>query len=182
VAATVLNGRKFYDHGRKSPNGLCSDFSLAPPGKFLRGNKMKAERAVKAIYCDARRAAAVGLAVTLTLGIAKLIGGSLGHSLVLLSDSVHLFGDTLASATIIVALWWAQWPADREHPYGHARIETIAASNVALLLMLSAIWIIWEAIVVHGHLSELELESCHLPTTLRIPRKIRTNGRLATSR
>ena len=97
-------------------------------------------------YRLTRRAASSALAVTLVLGIAKLIGGWYGHSLALLSDSVHSLGDALASAAIWASLGWAEQPADREHPYGHARIESIAASTVALLLVLSGIWIAWEAI------------------------------------
>jgi cation diffusion facilitator family transporter len=98
------------------------------------------------LYRHTRRAALGGLIVTLSLGLAKLLGGLFGHSLALLSDSVHSLGDALSSATILVALWWAEQPADREHPYGHMRIETVAASNVALLLILSGVWIAWEAI------------------------------------
>lgn len=98
------------------------------------------------LYRQTRRAALASLLVTLALGIAKLAGGWFGHSLALLSDSVHSLGDALASASILIALWWAERPADREHPYGHTRIETVAASNVALLLVLSGFWIVWESI------------------------------------
>jgi cation diffusion facilitator family transporter len=98
------------------------------------------------LYRQTRRAALGGLVVTLALGVAKLLGGWFGHSLALLSDSVHSLGDALSSASILVALWWAERPADREHPYGHTRIETVAASNVALLLILSGLWVAWEAV------------------------------------
>ncbi len=103
-------------------------------------------QSVQQMYRHTRRAALGGLIVTLTLGVAKLLGGWLGHSLALLSDSVHSLGDALSSGSILLALWWAEQPADREHPYGHTRVETVIASNVALLLMLSGVWIIWEAI------------------------------------
>ena len=98
------------------------------------------------LYRQTRRAAAAGLVVTLSLGIAKLLGGWFGHSLALLSDSLHSFGDALSSASVLGALWWSEQPADREHPYGHTRIESIAASNVALLLIGSGIWVAYEAI------------------------------------
>src|SRR5262249_9667508 len=39
-----------------------------------------------------------------------------------------------------------QQPADREHPYGHTRVEAVAGSNVALLLILSGLWVAWEAL------------------------------------
>ena len=52
----------------------------------------------------------------------------------------------MAACSVLGALVWAQRPADREHPYGHARAEAVAGSSVALLLVLSGLWIIWEAV------------------------------------
>jgi cation diffusion facilitator family transporter len=98
------------------------------------------------LYRQTRRAALGGLLVTLSLGIAKLLGGWFGHSLALLSDSLHSFGDAISSASVLGAFWWSEQPADREHPYCHTRIESIAASNVALLLIGSGIWVAYEAI------------------------------------
>jgi cation diffusion facilitator family transporter len=105
------------------------------------------------LYQQSRRAALSGLTVTLGLGIAKLVGGLLGHSMALLSDSIHSFGDALAASSVFGALLWAQQPADSEHPYGHTRAEAVAGSSVALLLMISAIWIVWEALSTLGEAS-----------------------------
>jgi cation diffusion facilitator family transporter len=102
------------------------------------------------LYQQSRRAALSGLAVTLGLGIAKLVGGLLGHSLALLSDAVHSFGDALTASLVYGALLWAQQPADSEHPYGHTRAEAVAGSSVALLLMVSAVWIVWEVLSTLG--------------------------------
>lgn len=98
------------------------------------------------LYRDANRAVLVGLAFNLVLGVAKLIGGLVGNSFALVSDSVNSLGDVFTSAVVLFALHVAQRPADREHPYGHTRAEAIAASNVALLVILSALAIAWEAI------------------------------------
>jgi cation diffusion facilitator family transporter len=76
----------------------------------------------------------------------KLAGGLIANSFALISDAVNSLGDSLTSLVVLFALWVAQKPADEEHPYGHTRAEAIAASNVALLIMLSALWIGWEAI------------------------------------
>ena len=103
-------------------------------------------RSARELYRLTRRAALVGMLVTLCLGIAKLLGGWFGHSLALLSDSLHSFGDALSSASVLGALWLSELPPDREHPYGHTRIETIAASNVALLLLGSGLWVAYQAI------------------------------------
>lgn len=98
------------------------------------------------LYRESRRAALGGLGVMLCLGIAKLIGGWTGNSLALLSDSVHSFGDALASASIWGALTWAEQPADCEHPYGHMRVESVAALTVALLMALSGLGVVYEAV------------------------------------
>jgi cation diffusion facilitator family transporter len=98
------------------------------------------------LYRLSRRGALAGMSVNLALGLAKLIGGLTGHSVALLSDAVHSLGDTIMSAVVLAALVWSQQPPDREHPYGHTRAEAVAGSNVALLLLLSALWVIWEAL------------------------------------
>ncbi len=99
-----------------------------------------------AIYRRVSRAAQLGLAVNLALGTVKLVGGVLGNSFALISDAVNSLGDSLASVAVIGALWYAQQPADEEHPYGHTRAEAVAASNVALLIMLSALFVGWKAV------------------------------------
>ncbi len=98
------------------------------------------------LYTLSRRAVLGGFLITLALGLAKLAGGWWGHSVALVSDGVHSLGDALAAAAVLGALHWAQQPADREHPYGHTRAEAVAGSNVALLLILSGLWVGWEAI------------------------------------
>ncbi|WP_262023842.1 cation diffusion facilitator family transporter [Blastopirellula sp. J2-11] len=98
------------------------------------------------LYRSATRAAWLGLFVNLTLGIVKLVGGVLGSSFALISDAVNSLGDSLSSIVVIFGLWYAQRPADEEHPYGHTRAEAIAASNVSMLIMISAIFVGWEAV------------------------------------
>ncbi len=98
------------------------------------------------LYRQARRAAAWGIAVSLVLGMAKLLGGVFGHSLALVSDAVHSLVDAAISAALLGALLVAQRPADNEHPYGHARFEAVAGAGVAVMLILLALGIGREAI------------------------------------
>lgn len=104
------------------------------------------ESSPKPLYRSAMRAAALGLVVNVALGIVKLVGGILGSSFALISDAVNSLGDGLTSVVVLVGLWYAQQPPDEEHPYGHTRAEAVAASNVALLIIISALLIGWEAI------------------------------------
>ncbi len=60
---------------------------------------MSQER-MNVLYRQARRAAVWGIALSLILGIAKLAGGWLGHSVALVSDAVHSFGDALTAAAV----------------------------------------------------------------------------------
>ncbi len=98
------------------------------------------------LYRQAIRAALLGLGVNIGLGVVKLVGGLLGNSFALISDAINSFGDCLTSIVVVSALHFAQKPGDAEHPYGHTRAEAVAASSVALLVILSAIYVGWEAI------------------------------------
>lgn len=98
------------------------------------------------IYRSAFRAALLGLGVNLALGGTKLAGGLIGNSFALISDAVNSFGDVFTSLVVLLALYVARRPADAEHPYGHTRAEAIAGANVALLVILSALYVGWEAV------------------------------------
>ncbi len=99
-----------------------------------------------ALYEDASQAALLGLVVNLALGIAKLAGGSIAGSVALIADAVNSWGDFFTSLVVLFALKVAQRPPDEEHPYGHSRAEAIAGSNVALVLILSALYVGWESV------------------------------------
>lgn len=94
----------------------------------------------------------LGLVVNLALGVVKLVGGLVGSSFALVSDAVNSLGDALTSVVVVGALWYAQRPADEEHPYGHTRAEAVAASNIAVVIILSALFVGWQALTrIAGH-------------------------------
>jgi cation diffusion facilitator family transporter len=100
------------------------------------------------LYREVTRAALLGLAVNFVLGAIKLVGGFVSGSVALISDALNSLGDVLTSIIVLVGLRVAQRAPDAEHPYGHTRAETIAASNVAVLIIISALFMGWQAI--HG--------------------------------
>jgi cation diffusion facilitator family transporter len=101
---------------------------------------------VDELYRKSRRAASWGIAISLGLGLVKFLGGIFGHSFALVSDGVHSLGDAVTSTALLGALILSQLPADVDHPYGHSRAESVAGSSAALLLILSALGIIWESL------------------------------------
>ncbi len=85
---------------------------------------------------DKRRATLVGAAVNLVLSVTKIIGGLIGQSQALIADGVHSLSDLLSDALVLLASRWGSLEADHNHPYGHARIETLATLGVGLLLLM----------------------------------------------
>lgn len=98
------------------------------------------------LYHEAVQATWLGLVVNLLLGCAKLAGGLVGRSHALISDAVNSLGDVFTSVAVLLAFRVAQKPADAEHPYGHTRAEAIAGSNVAVLVIVSALLVGWGAL------------------------------------
>ncbi len=98
------------------------------------------------VYREVIRAALLGLVVNILLASAKLYAGMAGNSWALVADAVNSMGDVVTTVIVLIAFRVAQKPPDDEHPYGHSRAEGIAASNVALLIILSAMAIAWETL------------------------------------
>lgn len=102
--------------------------------------------AAQPLYREVTWAALVGLVVNLALGVTKLVAGVLTSSFALMTDAVNSLGDVLTTVAVLVAIHFAQKPPDDTHPYGHTRAEAVAGVNVALLVLLSALTLGYEAI------------------------------------
>lgn len=88
--------------------------------------------------------------MNLFLGILKLAAGIATSSSALIADAVNSLGDAFTSLAVLYGLRVAQRPADEEHPYGHTRAEGIAATNVAVVIILSAAIVGWESFMRFG--------------------------------
>jgi len=87
-----------------------------------------------------------GVFVNLVLSVAKLAGGFIGQSQALIADGLHSLSDLASDAMVFVAAKHASEDADDEHPYGHARFETIATVALAVLLVIVSLGIGYDAI------------------------------------
>ena len=91
----------------------------------------------------------VALSSVLAAGVItglKLVVGLETNSLGILSEAAHSGLDLIAALMTYAAVSIADRPPDREHPYGHGKIENISAFVETLLLVFTCAWIIWEAI------------------------------------
>jgi len=102
------------------------------------------------LYRDAMRVAAFGIVANAALGVAKLVAGTLGHSIALLTDSLNSLGDSAASFVALVSLWYSQKPPDSTHPYGHTRAEAVGALTISTLIIVGALLIGWQALSQFG--------------------------------
>jgi cation diffusion facilitator family transporter len=76
----------------------------------------------------------------------KLIVGILTNSLGILAEAAHSGLDLVAAAMTYFAVRVSDKPPDREHPFGHGKIENLSALFETLLLLATSGWIIYEAI------------------------------------
>lgn len=82
----------------------------------------------------------------LLLAIIKGVAGVLGHSYALIADAIESTTDIFSSFLVFLGLKYAQRPADKNHPYGHGRIEPLITFIVVGFLITSATIIAIESI------------------------------------
>lgn len=78
----------------------------------------------------------VGIACNLILCAMKFVVGTLSGSIAIQADAVNNLSDVGSSAVMLIGSKMAGKPADREHPYGHARMEYIAALIIAFFILI----------------------------------------------
>jgi cation diffusion facilitator family transporter len=98
------------------------------------------------------RAATLSFFSNLSLLILKLVVGLISGSIGVLSDALDSGEDLVASAAALFSVSIARRPADLEHPYGHGKVETLAAAVEAGVIGLGGIFIAYQASerIVHG--------------------------------
>ena len=75
------------------------------------------------------------------LSLLKLLAGLLAHSGAMVSDAVHSASDVFSSIIGILGVKLSARASDREHPYGHERFECVAALGLAVILLMTGLFI-----------------------------------------
>src|SRR3990167_5423295 len=97
----------------------------------------------------------INMTMNTLLAIAKIFFGLIGHSQALIADGIHSFSDLISDGLIYITGHASTLSPDKEHPYGHQRIETIGAIAISLLLLSIAFSIGYEAVLRLVHPSTL---------------------------
>ena len=82
----------------------------------------------------AMRVSTVSIVVNIALSVLKLLAGIVAHSGAMISDAVHSASDVFSTIVVIIGVHAASKEADEEHPYGHERMECVAAIILAVVL------------------------------------------------
>ena len=101
--------------------------------RFVKNSADTKDARVRAAYGNL--SGAVGIVCNALLCAAKLAIGAVSGSVAVTADAVNNLSDASSSVVTLVGFRLAEKPADREHPYGHARIEYIAGLAVSVMIL-----------------------------------------------
>lgn len=95
---------------------------------------------------EKRRVALNSLLAALAITALKIVVGISTRSIGILSEAAHSGLDLLAAFITLLSVRVSDKPADAEHQYGHGKVENFSAFLETGLLLLTCVWIIWEAV------------------------------------
>ena len=99
----------------------------------------KEEMAADTARQIAMRVSVVSVAVNILLSVLKLAAGIIAHSGAMVSDAVHSASDVFSTFVVMIGVHVASKEADEEHPYGHERLECVAAIILAVVLFATGV-------------------------------------------
>ena len=111
-------------------------------------------------FCEvANRVSFITIIGNVILSVVKFLAGIIAHSNAMISDSVHSASDVFSTIVVIIGIKLASKEADKEHPYGHERLECVAAIVLAMVLFITGLGIGAEALknIAQGNYSGLQV-------------------------
>jgi len=100
---------------------------------FIKNREDVKDRKVRKQYGNLSSIA--GITVNLILFITKFVVGTLSGSIAIVGDGFNNLSDAGSSVISFISFRMSSKPADKEHPFGHARIEYISSSVVAVIIL-----------------------------------------------
>ncbi len=85
----------------------------------------------------AMRVSVVSILVNLLLSVFKLLAGMIASSGAMISDAVHSASDVFSTLIVMVGVTVSEKKSDRDHPYGHERLECVASIILAVILAIT---------------------------------------------
>lgn len=95
----------------------------------------------KSFYEMGVKVSIITIIANVFLAAFKFIAGIAGNSQAMISDAIHSLSDVLSTIIVIIGLKLSSKQADIDHPYGHERLESIAAFILASILFVTGVFI-----------------------------------------
>ena len=108
------------------------------------------------------RVTSIGIIGNVILSLFKFLAGIFGHSSAMVSDAIHLLSDVLATFIAWLGIRLSMQAPDREHPYGHERLECVASLLLGTILFGTGLMIGLSGLktILAGHYEELQAPEC----------------------
>ena len=89
----------------------------------------------------ANRVSVITIIGNVVLSVMKLVAGIIAHSSAMISDAIHSASDVFSTFVVIIGIRLASKKPDKEHPYGHERLECVAAIILSMVLFITGLGI-----------------------------------------
>lgn len=97
-------------------------------------------------YEKANKVTILSIFLNIILGSFKIFAGVVAHSTAMLADGVHSLSDVITSMGVLIGIFIAKKPKDKDHNYGHEKAETLAGFVLALVLLMVGLEIGFKAV------------------------------------
>jgi len=106
----------------------------------------------------AMKVSAVSIIVNLLLSLFKLVAGIMASSGAMISDAIHSASDVFSSIVVMIGVVLSSKESDKEHQYGHERIECVVAIILSVILLATGLAIGYAGIkaIIHAEYEHLE--------------------------
>ena len=107
----------------------------------------------------ANKVSLITITGNLVLSVMKLMAGIMAHSSAMISDAIHSASDVFSTFVVIIGIRLASKKPDKEHPYGHERLECVAAIILAIVLFITGLGIGIDALnkILRGNYNDLQV-------------------------
>ena len=97
----------------------------------------------------------VGICLNLLLSLGKFFAGLLSGSIAVTADAFNNLSDVGSSVITVIGMRLAGQPADKEHPFGHGRIEYLTALCTSIMVISVGVLLLWSSVQKIIHPEEL---------------------------
>ena len=107
----------------------------------------------------ANRVSFITILGNMVLSVLKLFAGIWAHSSAMISDAIHSASDVFSTIIVIIGIKLASKEPDKEHPYGHERMECVAAIILSMILFITGLGIGLDALetILEGNYDSIQV-------------------------